>query len=169
MNVHDLLTLFDYNRWANERLLKAAEQLSAEEFTRTLGGAYDSVRTTFLHIIEVELDWFARCDGDMGWAELNPDNFPTLESIKEEWKRVEQFTQGSLSRLTEADLSRSVPYFVKNSKPRAQSVAEILQHAANHSSHHRGQIALMLRMMGHVPGNVDVLFYYHERHSDPVK
>jgi uncharacterized damage-inducible protein DinB len=169
MNVHDLLTLFDYNRWANQRLLKAAEQLSAEEFIRTLGGAYDSVRTTFLHIIEVELDWFARCDGDMGWAELNPDDFPSLDSIKEEWKGVEEFTRGVLSRLTEADLSRSVPYFVKNSEPRTLSLAEMLQHAANHSSHHRGQVALMLRMLGHVPGNVDALFYYHERYGGHVK
>ena len=163
MNVDDLLTLFGYDRWANDRLLKAVEQLSTEEFTRRVGGAYDSVRTTLVHIMEVERGWLARCDGDMGWADLNPDDFPSLESIRDEWKNVGRITHGIISRLAEGDLGRVVPYHFENDKPRTAALAEVLQHAANHAAHHRGQVVLMLRMLGHDPGNLDMLFYYDER------
>lgn len=169
MNVYDLITLFDYDRWANDRLLRAAEQLSTEEFTRRVGGAYDSVRTTIVHILEVERGWLARCDGDMGWPELNPGDFPSLESVKEEWKSIEQFTRGIISRLGEGDLGRVVTYQFENDRPREATLAEVLQHAANHAAHHRGQVALMMRMLGHAPANLDMLFYYDERFGGPVE
>jgi uncharacterized damage-inducible protein DinB len=35
-----------------------------------------------------------------------------------------------------------------------------MHHAAIHGVHHRGQVALLLRALGHVPGNFDILFYY---------
>ena len=41
----------------------------------------------------------------------------------------------------------------------AMPVWQLMQHAANHSAHHRGQVALMVRMLGHAPGDFDLLFY----------
>jgi uncharacterized damage-inducible protein DinB len=46
---------------------------------------------------------------------------------------------------------------------RVMAVGEILHHVAIHNIHHRGQVTLLLRALGHVPGNVDILFYYAER------
>jgi uncharacterized damage-inducible protein DinB len=169
MNVHDLLTLYDYNCWANERLLRAAEQLAADEFTRTVGGSYDSVRTTLVHLLEVERGWLARCDGDEGWLEPNPDDFPSLSSIKEEWKRVEQFGREFLARLSEDDLSRKVTYWSDQDGPRSLPLAEMVLHTTNHASHHRGQVAMMLRMLGYAPGNVDMLFYFAVRDGHSLK
>ncbi|HEX8185960.1 MAG TPA: DinB family protein [Blastocatellia bacterium] len=166
MNVNDLLTLFDYNCWANRRLLKAVERLTPDEITRSVGGAYDSIRTTLLHILEVEKGWLARCGGDENWVELNPDDFPTLDSIKEEWRGVEQFGRRLLSGLSEDDLRRRVRYWFESGEPQTVLVSDLVQHTGNHSSHHRGQVTLMLRMLGHEPGNLDMLFYYAERLGD---
>jgi len=33
-------------------------------------------------------------------------------------------------------------------------------HAAIHGVHHRGQVALLLRVLGYVPASSDILFYY---------
>jgi uncharacterized damage-inducible protein DinB len=166
MDVHDLLTLYDYNCWANERLFKAAGQLSADEFTRVVGGSYDSVRTTLAHLLEVERGWLARCDGDAGWLELNPDDFRSMNSIEEEWKAVAQFGHEFLARLSDADLSRKVSYRFDEDEPCGLPLSEMLLHTSNHATHHRGQVALMLRMLGHAPGDVDMLFYFAERLGD---
>ena len=42
--------LYEYDRWANDRVLQAASALSVEQFTRDLGGSFRSVRDTLLHI-----------------------------------------------------------------------------------------------------------------------
>jgi uncharacterized damage-inducible protein DinB len=34
-------------------------------------------------------------------------------------------------------------------------IGQLLHHAASHGVHHRGQVALLLRSLGHVPGNFD--------------
>jgi uncharacterized damage-inducible protein DinB len=44
-------------------------------------------------------------------------------------------------------------------------VGELLQHAATHGVHHRGQVALLLRVLGVAPGSVDLLFYDAERRA----
>ena len=33
-------------------------------------------------------------------------------------------------------------------------------HAAIHGVHHRGQVALLLRSLGAIPGDFDMFFYY---------
>jgi len=40
-----------------------------------------------------------------------------------------------------------------------------MQHAAVHAVHHRGQVALLLRTLGYVPGNFDLIEYVGGKRS----
>ena len=51
---------------------------------------------------------------------------------------------------------------------RSMALGEMMQHAAIHGVHHRGQVALLLRLLGHVPGNFDMLFYYADKRNVPA-
>ena len=51
MTKDDTKLLFEYDRWANSRVLHAAATLTVEQFTRNLGGSFPSVRDALLHII----------------------------------------------------------------------------------------------------------------------
>jgi hypothetical protein len=59
MNKDDIQLLYEYDRWANNRVLQAAAALSVEQLTRDLGGSFRSVRDTLLHIIAGEWGWLA--------------------------------------------------------------------------------------------------------------
>ncbi|HEX3470622.1 MAG TPA: DinB family protein, partial [Silvibacterium sp.] len=59
MTKDDIQLLYEYDRWANNRVLQAASALSAEEFTRELGGSFPSVRDTLVHIIGGGWIWLA--------------------------------------------------------------------------------------------------------------
>jgi uncharacterized damage-inducible protein DinB len=59
MTREDIQLLYEYDRWANNRVLQAASALSAEAFTCDLGGSFRSVRDTLVHIIGGEWIWLA--------------------------------------------------------------------------------------------------------------
>ena len=59
MTSDDIRLLYEYDRWANRRVLKAASTLSDEQFTRAMSGSFYCVRDTLLHILGGEWIWLA--------------------------------------------------------------------------------------------------------------
>ena len=159
MNVRDLETLFDYNYWANRKLADVVLQLSDEEFTRSVTGSYGSVRNTLVHMLSAEWGWLDRCGGPPRGAALVATNYPTARAVIDEWKHVERDLRSFLSTLRDEDLDRIVEFAIGGGPVHHRRLGDLMQHAANHGVHHRGQVALLLRALGHAPGNVDFLFY----------
>ena len=163
MTAKDLLTLFDYNYWANDRLLKVVSSLTPEEFTRHVAGSYGSVRNTLVHALSTEWGWLDRCGGPRRSRRLESDDYPTSSSLIEEWRQVETNARIFLAGLSDDDITRSVDYEGGNGIKVSMPLGELLHHATNHTAHYRGQTALLLRELGYTPGNVDLLFYYAEK------
>ena len=158
MTKDDIQLLYEYDRWANNRVLQAVSALSAEQFTRDLGGSFRSVRDTVAHIIGGEWGWLTYwqepSSGSAFLANLwqrhdtlfNPDAFPNVAAVQLKWAEVEKEQAEFVNRVTDESLEAMVPF-------RATTVrlAHLMQHVANHSSYHRGQIALMMRQLDATP------------------
>ena len=146
MNLHDVRIGFAYNRWANERLVQAASELSKEELDRELGGSFGSVRGTLRHLLWGELGWLHY------WHErefpdgLSPSDFADLPSIVAGWKSLEEEKASFVSELTEEKLLEPCPV---DDDPYVLS--ELIQNILVHSTHHRGQVVHMLRQLGRTP------------------
>jgi uncharacterized damage-inducible protein DinB len=159
MTVKDLERLYNYGYWANARLFRVVAGLTPAQFTQTVAGSYGSVRNTLVHVMSAEWGWLDRCGGFPRGPALKPDDYPTFESLASTWRTVETHVRDFLATLSDADLDRVVQFTLPGSEPRAIPLGALMQHAANHAVHHRGQVALLLRLLGHTPGNVDLVIY----------
>jgi uncharacterized damage-inducible protein DinB len=156
----DLQALYDYGYWANGKLLEVVSQLTPEQFTQPLTGSYGSVRNTMVHILSAEWGWLDRCAGEQRGPALVAADYPTVTSLIDRWHEVEAHVREFLSNLNDEDLGRVIEFSIGNGPRYAMRLGEIMHHGAIHGIHHRGQVALLLRSLGQVPSNFDILFYY---------
>jgi uncharacterized damage-inducible protein DinB len=160
MTVKDLEELFDYGYWANNKLFEVVAQLTPEEFTKPVAGSYGSVRNTLVHVLSAEWGWLDRCGGAPRGTALTPNDYPTLTPLLRQWHQVEGHIREFLRTLKDEDLERVMEFTLGDGARRAMPLGHLLHHAALHGIHHRGQVALLLRALGRVPGNFDILIYY---------
>jgi uncharacterized damage-inducible protein DinB len=168
MTVEDLKTLYDYGYWANAALLKVVAPLTPEQFTQAVAGSYGSIRNTLVHVLSAEWGWLSRSGGPARGPALKPEDYPTVEALGETWSRVEGYMRAFLSTLTDEDLARNIEFPNPRGEKRSMGLGEMLHQAAIHGVHHRGQVALLLRSLGQVPGNFDILLYYAEKRGVPA-
>jgi uncharacterized damage-inducible protein DinB len=166
MTIKDIDEAYAYSDWANRKLLKVVEELTPEEFT--ICGQHQSIRTTLVHMLSAEWGWLARCGGPERGPRLNPADFPDLSSVTATWSKVEEGRRKFLSTLSDEDVHREITYHNDEGEARSLTLGEIMAHAATHNTHHRGQVSLLLRMMGRVPCDIDLLMYHGERRGVPV-
>ncbi|HSB12104.1 MAG TPA: DinB family protein [Blastocatellia bacterium] len=163
MNKNDILHLYNYNRWANARIFDAASKLTPEQFTEDLRSSHRSVRDTLAHILAAEWIWLERWNGTSPKALLDPAEFPTVESIRTRLNEVEDGCRKFISGLTDQSLETVVAYTNTRGEEWKYPLGHMLQHVANHSSYHRGQVTTMLRQLGAEVIPVDLLNYEDEQ------
>jgi uncharacterized damage-inducible protein DinB len=168
MTVQDLQDWFDYGYWANRKLFDVLPRLSPEQFTQPVADSHGSIRNTMVHVLSAEWGWLGRCGGPPRGATLNPADFPTAATLVDTWKQVEGYVRQFLSALRDEDLARTVEFTLGGAEKHSMPLGELLEHAANHGVHHRGQVSLLLRLLGYNPGDFDLLFYFAEKHGLPA-
>ena len=79
--------------------------------------------------------------------------FPDLVAVQSRWAGIEREQSEFVNRLTDELLEQKLPFRGIHVK-----LAQLMQHMANHSTYHRGQIALMMRQFHSTPIAAD----FHE-------
>jgi len=162
MTKDDIQLLYEYDRWANNKVLQAVSALRPEQFTRDLGGSFRSVRDTLVHIIGGEWGWLTYWKAsshsaafladlwDRHDALFHPDAFPDVAAVRLKWEEVEKEQTEFVYSLTEEALRKVLPI-----RATQLSLAHLMQHLANHSTYHRGQVALLMRQLRAEPSATD--------------
>lgn len=139
-----------YNRWANDRLYKAAAALSPEDYRADQGAFFGSLDGTLNHLVVTDRIWLRRFTGS-GPVQKRLDEILTHELAeltalrREEDERLIAFIDG----LDDARLVGSFTYQpVSNPVDITQPLASALAHVFNHQTHHRGQATALLTRIG---------------------
>jgi Uncharacterized protein conserved in bacteria len=121
------------------------------------------VRNTLVRVVSAEWGWLDRCGGPPRGSKLDAKDFGSPESLLRMSSTVEQSMRSLLSKLDDDGARRVVEFSFPGSGSQRKTVGHLLWHAANHAAHHRGQVAMLLRIIGHTPENFDVLFFEDSR------
>lgn len=151
-----------YNYWARDRQLEACPALSAEDFTRPLGGSFPSLRETFAHMVAVERIWLERWCGRSPKALVPSSEFSTLAIITERWQAVEREVREFVNGLDEETLMRPLICTSTRGEQWTYPLWQLVFHFLNHQSYHRGQVTTQLRMLGVEPPRIDYLVGVNE-------
>lgn len=150
MNTDTVRTLIAYDRWANHRLLAAACLLATEDFNRDLRASFGSIKGTLVHVLEGTWVWLRRWRGEDAVPVRAPNDFADAAALASSWATLDQQQQAFALELT--DLRLEAPLTIRGHQ---YSLVQLIQHQLNHSTYHRGQVALLLRQLGHTPPATD--------------
>jgi uncharacterized damage-inducible protein DinB len=164
MDKNDITTLFEYNYWANARILNATARVTPEQFVAEAGQSHGSLRGTLVHTFGAEVVWRLRCQEGISPAALPSESeFPTPEVLSRRWKAEEQAMRSYLAALVDADLNRVVQY--RNTKGIAfeNILWNILAHLVNHGTQSRAEAGLALAAFDQSPGDLDMILFFREK------
>jgi len=137
-----------FSHWTTVRqgLYEALDQLTDEQLSFVPREGLWSLRTVALHIATAEEGWFRYVvTGELDeWPEVDESDYPTVASIKALLAEVHDYTMAYLEALDVADLDRVVDTFWGA----RLTLRWIIWHVLEHEISHRGEIYLMLGLMG---------------------
>ena len=155
--------LFAYNDWANRRTFQSVQPVSADELARDLGSSFPSIHDTLVHILGAEWIWLQRWNGVSPKSLPGSDEITDLKAVRHRLTEVEEQRYRFLQGLSDDDLGKRIRYLNTKGEEWEYPLWEMLSHVVNHSTYHRGQIATMLRQLGHVPISTDMLYFTDEK------
>jgi uncharacterized damage-inducible protein DinB len=145
----DFEQLFRYTQWANARILDAMQ---------TADPAPERAVELFSHLLRAQDIWYGRIQ-KTDHADLALWVDESLTACAERAEASAQRRATVLDGQAESDLDRSVSYTNSKGTHFETPLRDLLSHVVNHGTHHRAQIALVLREAGIAPPTTDYIFF----------
>ncbi|MCY3834390.1 MAG: DinB family protein [Chloroflexi bacterium] len=155
MNRADIKLLFQYNDWANDRILAQAERVSPEQLSAENDFGWGSLRGALVHLMDAEHAWrvLLKTGEHVEW--LQPEDFPAVGGIRARWNEERSAFWDYLNSLSDEDLIGTVSYEGHHNRIYHRVLWHCLAHVVNHGTQHRAECAALLTGFGHSPGNLD--------------
>ena len=144
--------LFAFDAWANRETLRSLK--TSPVITQRAVDLLGHILLTEKYVWEVVNGH----DPTYLWNARNPDLAECERMIDDLGLRWPNF----LHDHTEETLARTIDYMNSAGQHVQQTVSDLLTHAVNHSTYHRGQIATQVRNAGGEPAKTDFTIWTRE-------
>ena len=157
----DTFVLFaKYNKMTNEKMNDIIKTLSAEEWKKSLGGYFKSVRDLCSHLYIADFNWHKRFSKLRDFnvykdAFFNRDPYPYTEVLFEDMGEYlaqrPSFDEKIIAfadELRDADLSAPLKYTDPRGNAHENEFGGLVLHCLNHETFHKGMLSLYLEMLG---------------------
>jgi len=143
-----LLKLYQYNAWANRRVIGCLERQAVTD---------EKIVSIFAHCVAANFIWYNRF---MGLPKSDYKLWGGGYTIADLKKMVEEADQLWMSFIdSNNSFDRVLKYHNYVGDYYENNIQDIMIHLVNHGSYHRGQVAVLLRERGYEPVNTDLITY----------
>jgi uncharacterized damage-inducible protein DinB len=173
MKIDEIKLLYDYNTWADARILAACARVSPEQYAAPTSYGHGSLRATMVHILDniwqqrITLQGYYQeplaDEAAYDATELHEDAFPTLTLLRERWIIEQQEMRAYLGTLTEETLNGTIRYVIPGAMPEHVVWYILLDTFIVHSGQHRSEAATLLTDYGQSPGDFDFTLFLNKR------
>ena len=159
MTHQEINRLFAFTEWANHLVLDASIAVPTEDLQRDFGAGHHSITQTLTHMYGAERIWFERWQRLTPQPFAKPEDYGSLEHLRDDWSRLEKNRSVWLAEQSDASFEAPLEYANLRGERFAQPLQDQIQHAVNHATHHRGQVVAFLRALGVRPPTTDFIHY----------
>jgi hypothetical protein len=111
MKKADVVTLVQFNTWANRRKLAKASRLSPPLLRGAAGLSYASPLATLVHILDTQWYWREGAQfGKLPREKLGPSDLSTLRSLRRRWDEEDHLLLAFVLSRTERQIGGTVTY-----------------------------------------------------------
>ncbi|MGE7219424.1 DinB family protein [Priestia koreensis] len=143
-------------------LLDQCGELTEDEFTKELNVGFQSIRNTLCHTAGCYHAWLGSYVLEATKTPLYSKeeiNQMKLEDVRSYFQQADMYMEKVLEQSDEflnAEMEKKIPWRTESEVIKI-TPRQLLAHAITHEFHHKGQMVSMIRMLGYIPQNTDVL------------
>ena len=154
----DVVALFAYDRWANNKVFDACRKLTAEQYAAEPVPGWSSVRSTVYHIALATERNLRTLAGD---PEVSTPSEAAVATVDDAARLLERAYRCFEELRPTLNPERLDTLLTLRAIGRTFTLPRwaILRHIVNHSTYHRGQVASKLKRFGIKPPNTDFFFW----------
>jgi uncharacterized damage-inducible protein DinB len=142
-----LAAMFEYNAWANGKLLDFCTGLSDEQLRASTVGGYGSIYATLGHLVHGEVSYVSRVNGKLPANPPPTDRFAGFDELRDavRWANAELLQLALVARsdtlVVEEEPEGTVRY----------KLADLMVQASTHAMEHRTHVAAIITALGLEP------------------
>jgi uncharacterized damage-inducible protein DinB len=117
------------------------------------------LRGTLVHALFAEWIWRQRWEGTSPTVRFDPQDFPTVASLRARWSQEEKQLMDFVEAVTDERLNSPLHYTNTSGQPFTRTLWQLMAHVVNHGTQHRSEAAAILTDLGHSPGDLDLISF----------
>ncbi len=166
MRVVDLNELFEYDIWATERILDAAEKLEGsayDQFIAAKGHGVGSARDLIVHVADAQRFWIGRLTDDPV-PMADKERFNDIGEIRSHCAESNSRLRDWINATGDDEIETVWEFSLAPDRPvRRVRRDRLMTHVALHGGHHRAEASELLTAAGSAPEPVDMMIFYRAR------
>ncbi len=159
MSVHSVDRLFEYNKWAWQRVFPSLEALPQEEYFAERPFFWGSLHGLASHGYGAEKRWLQRIGGESPSRLAGDNDFETFADLREGWFQLWAEWQEFVDSLTIGMLDETLQSRNFEGPQSVLKLDDVLRHVFNHATEHRSQMTPSLAQLGHPTEPLDYAYF----------